>query len=131
DLMVLPLTGDRKPFVYLSTPTNEQQGVFSPDGRWVAYQSNESGEFEVYVRPFPPGRGGQWLVSTGGGRSPRWKADGKELYYVARDARLMAVAVQAHGATFAPGVPVALFPAQISPAGQRQQYDVARDGRFL
>src|ERR1019366_6551897 len=70
DLMVLPLSGDRKPFPFLSTPFNETQGVFSPDGKWVAYQSNESGRSEVYVRPFP-GPGGQWQVSTGGGGAPR------------------------------------------------------------
>jgi Tol biopolymer transport system component len=77
DLMVLPLFGDRKPFAFLSTPFDERQGVFSPDGRWVAYQSNESGRFEIYVRTFP-GTGGQWQVSTGGGNSPRWRADAKE-----------------------------------------------------
>jgi Tol biopolymer transport system component len=104
DLMVLPMTGDRKPFPFPSTPFNEVQGVFSPDGKWVAYQSNESGRFEVYVRPFP-GPGGQWQVSTGGGISPRWQADGEELYYVARDNKLMGVAASAQGRTFVPGMP--------------------------
>jgi Tol biopolymer transport system component len=78
DLMVLPLAGDRKPFPFLSTPFNEEQGVFSPDGKWVAYASNESGRFEVYVRPLA-GPGGQWRISPGGGNSPRWRADGKDL----------------------------------------------------
>jgi Tol biopolymer transport system component len=66
DLMVLPMTGggDRKPYPFLSTRFNEEQGVFSPDGKWVAYQSNESGRYEIYVRPFP-GPGGQWQISTG------------------------------------------------------------------
>jgi eukaryotic-like serine/threonine-protein kinase len=130
DLMVLPLTGDRKPFPFLSTPFNEQQGVFSPDGKWVAYQSNESGRFEVYVRPFP-GPGGQSQISTGGGNSPRWRADSKELYYLAPDLKLMAVAVVAQGATFVPGPPEALFQTHITQATNRQQYDVARDGTFL
>ena len=130
DLMVLPLTGDRKPFAFLSTPFDERQGVFSPDGKWVAYQSNESGPMEIYVRPFP-GPGGQWQISTGGATSPRWRADGKELYYLAPDQKLMAASVTALGATVIPGPSEALFQTSIPPATNRQQYDVARDGRFL
>jgi hypothetical protein len=130
DLMVLPLTGDRKPFPFLSTPFDEQQGVFSPDGKWVAYQSDESGRDEIYVRPFP-GPGGQWQVSTGGGTMPRWRADGKELFYLAPDGKLMAAAVVAQGATFVPGTPEALFQTHTPPRANKQQYDVARDGRFL
>jgi Tol biopolymer transport system component len=130
DLMVLPLTGDRKPIPFLTTPSNEQQGVFSPDGKWVAYQSNESGRFDVYVRAFPL-PGGQWQVSTGGGTSPRWRADGKELYYVAPDAKLMAVTVKTQEATFAPGTPAALFQTHMAQGLNKPQYDVARDGRFL
>ena len=129
DLMVLPLAGDRKPFPFLSTPFNEQHGAFSPDGKWVAYQSNESGRFEIYVRPFP-GPGGQWQVSTGGGNSPRWRADGKELYYVSPDLKVTAAAVVAQGSTFTAGTPEALFQTNVIPAGGRQQYDVTRDGRF-
>lgn len=130
DLMALPLTGDRKPFPFLSTPFNEQQGVFSPDGKWVAYQSDESGRDETYVRPFP-GPGGQWQISTGGGTSPRWRADGKELYYVAPDDKLMAVPVVTQGAALAPGTPAALFQTHTPPRALRPQYDVSRDGRFL
>ncbi len=135
DLMVLPVSstekpGDRKPFPFLSTPFNEMQGTFSPDGKWVAYQSNESGRFEIYVRPFP-GPGGQWQISTGGGTSPRWRADGKELYYLTPDNKLMAAVVVTQGATFNPGTPEALFQTHIQQSVQRQNYDVARDGRFL
>ena len=130
DLMVLPLTGDRKPFRFLSTPFNERQGVFSPDGKWVAYQSDESGRNEIYVRPFA-GPGGKWQVSTGGGSSPRWRADGKELYFIAPDLKLMAAAAMAQAATFTPGTPEALFQTHLAPAAFTQQYDVARDGRFL
>jgi len=130
DLMVLPLTGDRKPFPFLSTPFNEQQGVFSPDGKWVAYHSNESGRNEVYVRPFP-GPGGQWQLSTAGGTSPRWRADGKELYYVTPDAKLMAVPVVTQGSTLTPGTPQLLFQTHLPLGSNRPQYDVARDGRFL
>jgi Tol biopolymer transport system component len=130
DLMVLPLTGDRKPFPFLSTPFNEQQGVFSPDGKWLAYQSDESDRFEIYVRPFP-GPGGQSQVSIGGGHSPRWRADGKELYYVAPDLKLMAAKVVVQGSAFTVGTPESLFQTHINQATNRQQYDVARDGRFL
>ena len=130
DLMVLPLTGDRKPFRFLSTPFNERQGVFSPDGKWVAYQSDESGRNEIYVRPFA-GPGGKWQVSTGGGSSPRWRADGKELYFIAPDLKLMAAAAMAQAATFTPGTPEALFQTHLAPAAFTQQYDVSRDGRFL
>ena len=104
---------------------------FSPDGRWVAFQTNESGRFEVVVQPFPDA-GGKWQVSTTGGAAPRWRADGKELYFLAPDATLMAVPVTAAGTSFAAGTPVALFPARIEGgATNRPQYAVARDGRFL
>jgi hypothetical protein len=130
-LMVLPMTGgDRKPYPFLRTPFNERQGAFSPDGKWVAYTSNESGRNEVYVRPFP-GPGGQWQISTGGGAMPRWRPDGEELYYVSPDDRLMAVAASAPAGTFVPGTPEALFQTHIAPVSTRQNYDVARDGRFL
>ena len=134
DLSVLPLDGDRKPFVFLSTRFDERVGQFSPDGHWVAYQSNESGRNEVYVRPFP-GPGGASPVSTSGGIQPRWRADGKELYYIAPDGTLMAVPITVKGATLEPGVPAVLFRTRIwgggTNAGSRQQYDVAPDGRFL
>jgi Tol biopolymer transport system component len=131
DLMVLPMTGERKPFLFLSTRFDEQDGVFSPDGKWVAYQSNESGQFEVYVRPFP-GPGAALRVSTGGGNSaPRWRTDGKELYYATPDGKLMAVAVTAQGTALTLGKPEVLFQTQIATAVQRPQFDVARDGRFL
>jgi serine/threonine protein kinase len=84
DLMVLPLDGPAgaqpKPIPFLQTPFNEQDGVFSPDGKWIAYDSNESGQTEVYIQAFPPS-GGKWQVSNGGGNNPRWRGDGKELYY--------------------------------------------------
>ena len=102
--------GERKPFPVVQTPFDEAAGQLSPDGRWVAYQSNESGSVEIYVRPFP-GPGGQWQVSTAGGSQPRWRSDGKELFYVAPDARLMAVpiAVGADSQTLESGAPVPLF----------------------
>jgi Tol biopolymer transport system component len=139
DLWALPLVGDRKPFPVVQTPFDEAEGQFSPDGRWVAFQSNESGREEIYVRLFP-GPDGQRQVSTEGGSQPRWRPDGTELFYVAPDARLMAVpiAVGAARQTLEPGAPMPLFPshlatgANISVGGlSKQQYAVAPDGRFL
>ena len=110
------LDGDRKPFVFLQTNFNERKGQFSPDSHWVAYQSNESGREEIYVRPFP-GPGGQWQVSTEGGIWVRWRPDGKELYYIAPDNKLMAVPITTQGATLEPGTPAALFQTRIVGGG--------------
>ena len=100
DVWVLPLEGDRKPFPFLQTPFKETQARFSPNGRWVAYVSNESGRNEVYVQTFPAS-GGKWPVSTKGGTSPLWRGDGKELFYDSGDGKLMAVEVKT-GGTFEP-----------------------------
>jgi Tol biopolymer transport system component len=140
DLWVLPLTGDAKPFPVVQTPFEETQGQFSPDGQWLAYTANESGRDEVYVRPFPE-TGGKWQVSTAGGSQPRWRPDGKEVFYIAPDAKLMAVpiAVASQGRAVSVGAPVALFVthlavgAGISLTGyqSRALYAVTADGRFL
>jgi serine/threonine protein kinase len=115
DLWVLPLDGDKKPFPFLRTEFDEGQGYFSPDSHWVAYYSNETGRYEIYVRPFSAdspreasGAGPKWLISTAGGVEPRWRADGRELFYVALDGKLMAVDVTT-GPVFEAGVPKALF----------------------
>ena len=93
DLWAQPLEGDRKPFPVLATPFNETNAQFSPDGRWIAYQSDESGRFEIYVQPFPgPGRKVQ--VSGEGGVQVRWRRDGRGLSYLASGNRLMAVPIQ-------------------------------------
>jgi hypothetical protein len=110
-------------------------GEFSPDGRWLVYESNESGRYEVYVQPFPQA-GGKWQVSSAGGTQPRWRRDGRELYYVAPDARLMAVAVApgVDSTALNLGAPVPLFQTRlvsVSGGPARQSYAVARDGRFL
>jgi WD40-like Beta Propeller Repeat len=128
----LSMTGERKSQLFLKTGFDTHGGQFSPDNRWMAYQSNESGRFEIYVRPFPGGTG-QWQVSTAGGAGPRWRADGRELYYLAPDGRLMAVPITTHGATFEPGTPVALFSPRIASSRETPlpQYSVAADGRFL
>ena len=138
------MDGDGKPWVLLKTPFRESVGRFSPDGRWVAYHSTESGRAEIYVRPFvaPTAAGaeatapsGQWQVSTAGGLYPRWRNDGKELYYVAPDGHLIAAPITVRGAAVEPGTPVSLFPTRIYGGGldnqQGWQYDAARDGRFL
>ncbi len=144
DLWVLPMEGDRKPWVFLKTTFNERQGQFSADGHWVAYTSNESGRDEIYIQPFaaPAASGaaaspaaGQWQVSTAGGVFPRWRSDGKELYYIGPSGEMMAAPITATGTTLEPGAPVALFPTRILGGGvdngQGRQYDVTRDGRFL
>ena len=134
DLWVLPeATG--VPFIFLKTGANELWGQFSPDGHWVAYQSNETGRYEIYVRPFPAS-GGAVPVSTAGGVYPRWSRDGKELYFIAPDAKMMASPIRAAAATIEAGVPAMLFQTQrvgggMNVIGRGPQYDVTSDGRFL
>jgi Tol biopolymer transport system component len=129
DLWVLPLFGDRKPFPYLQTRFSEESGRFSPDGRWVAYMSNESGRNEIYVAAFP-GAGGKRQISTAGGGGPRWRRDGKEIFYLAPDKTLMAAAVNGQGASFEVVSVKALFETRRS--GNIFPYDVSADGqRFL
>ncbi|HSS45491.1 MAG TPA: hypothetical protein VLO07_09135, partial [Thermoanaerobaculia bacterium] len=128
DLELLSLP-DRKVTAFLETEFDETLGVFSPDGRWIAYASNESGRFEVYVQPFP-GPGGKWQISTAGGTAPAWRRDGKELFYLAPDRKLMTVSVKI-GATFETEVPKPLFETHIRNDPDRH-YDVSADGqRFL
>jgi Tol biopolymer transport system component len=136
DLWALPMTGDRKPFPVVQTPFNERDGQFSPDGKWIAYQSDESGRFEIYVQPFP-GPGRKERLSTNGGAQVRWRHDGRELFYIALDGRLMAVPIQlaSNGQSVQAGAPVPLFATHVGGALQgvnRQQYAVSPDGqRFL
>jgi len=134
---VMPLDGDRKPVTYEIDRFNLAQGQFAPSGsdppKWIAYVSNESGANEIYVQSFPPtGRG--MRVSSGGGVEPRWRADGKELFYVAPGGSVMAVETTL-APTFSRGVPRELFKAAIASGGPRAfafHYDVAPDGkRFL
>ncbi len=136
DLWVLPLTAEaqnpeRKPMPFLRTEFSERDGRFSPDGKWVAYQSNETGRYEVYVRTFSPqepGGGGKWQVSVDGGVEPRWRKDGKELFFHAPDRKLMAVEVKA-GARFQAGVPRPLFQTRIQQSASIGRYAVTADGR--
>ncbi len=136
DIWVLPLAGDKKPFTFLRTEFNEQGGSFSPDGRFVAYQSDESGRDEIYVRTFSPdalasgtATGGKWQISAGGGAEPRWRRDGKELYYVSSDGKLMDVAVTANP-EFRAAAPKVLFAVPLqSSSPDLHIWDVTSDGR--
>jgi len=128
DIWELPLTGDRKPKVLIQTPFNEGRAQISPDGRYMAYESSESGHPEVYVVTFQ-GPAGRWQVSTNSGTEPHWSHDGKELFYLSADMHVMAVPVRA-GSTFDYGVPQQLFRVSVDPSA-RNTYCVAPDGRFL
>jgi Tol biopolymer transport system component len=124
------------PQAVANTVFDETLAQFSPDGHWVAYQTNESSRFEIVVQPFPNPRGVKWQVSSGGGVAPRWRPDGKELYFIAPDAKLMAAAiVKASSAEFGAGTPMTRFQTRISGGGavanNRPNYAVAADGRFL
>jgi Tol biopolymer transport system component len=132
DLWVLPMTGDQKPFLYLQSPVNEDHPRFSPDGHFVAYTSDEHGRWEVYVQTFPAS-GGKWIVSTNGGAQPRWRRDGKELFFIAPDRMMMAVDVKLEGSVFEAGVPKVLFQTNVvSYPNPRNVYDVSADGqRFI
>src|SRR5262249_1276857 len=112
DLWLLPLSGDRKPVPFLQSEFNETQGQFSPDGRWIAYTSDDSGIEQIYIQPFPGSGGGRCLVSSSGGGQPRWRRDGKELFYISPDRQLMAVPIRiGPGSSHCEvGVPTPLFP---------------------
>jgi serine/threonine protein kinase len=128
-LMVLPLSGDRKPFPYLPKGFG-RFGDFSPDGRWVTYESAESGRREVYVRPFP--MGGQVAVSTDGGMEPRWSRDGKGLFFRNLGGRLMVVSVTATGSEFREGTPHPLFDVPAGSGVASEWFEVSPDAkRFL
>jgi len=132
DLWFLTLP-ELKSNLFLKAPSVLTNGQFSPDGKWTAYASNETGKWEIYVTSFPKARG-RWQVSTGGGEQPRWRGDGKELFYLSADGKMMAVPVTT-GGNFDASTPVALFqtsPRQPIPRYDLFAYDVTRDGqRFL
>jgi Tol biopolymer transport system component len=142
DIWILPLFGDRKPFAFVHTEFDESDAHFSPDGRWIAYASNESRRGEVYVVPFSPPQtgqaqgapaavaGGKWQISTTGGLRPRWSKDGKELFYMGADSRLMAVEIRSKGSSLEIGAPRPLFAAPQPPFGP-SVYEVTAGPRFL
>jgi serine/threonine-protein kinase len=140
DLMLLTLAGEATLKPLVKTTFVEQNGEISPDGRWLAYESNESGEFEIYVRPFPGVERGRWQVSNGGGTQPLWSRDGAALYFVSWSTRnvpersMMVVSVE-KGAAWRNSPPQRLpvtNPNAANPiGGGARSYDIGIDGRFL
>lgn len=134
DLWVLPLEGEPKPWPWVKTQFSESSGRFSPDGKWVAYTSNASGRYEIYIQAFVPGSpaaGGKWQISTNGGHTPHWRRDGREVYYLSADNKLMVVDV-ALGAEVKAGKPKELFSLSSIRAVTTVGYTKTGDGqRFL
>ncbi len=136
DLFTAPIGGDPaqpklgKPELFLGTPFEEAYPAFSPDGRWLAYQSNESGTPEIYVRPFP-GPGGKWQISSRGGRAPRWTQDGREIFYVANDSRVMAVSYRASGEMFESAKPRVWSEIRLDLTPRIQEFDITPDGKHI
>jgi serine/threonine-protein kinase len=135
DILTLALEGNEKsgwkpgePKPFVNTPFIETEPAFSPDGRWLAYSSNETGNFEVYVRPFP-GPGGKWQVSTGGGRFPVWSRNGKELFYRTADSRIMVAAYTDTSDSFQAGKPQLWSPGQFTNLGNNLNFDLHPDGQ--
>lgn len=132
DVMVLPLFGEKKPYPFKDTKDHENWPAFSPDGRWVAYSSTESGPSEVYVSAFPPPASGRkWLISKGGGSQARWRGDGNELYFLSADRQIVAAEVRADGADFEVNDVKPLFDIKF-PYANYHAFAVTADGqRFL
>ena len=142
DIWVLPMEGEakRKPVPFLRSEFNEMSGQLSPDSHWMAYTWDRSGQREVYVRPFPVGEG-EWKISIAGGDQSRWRGDGRELFFLGADGKIMSVPVKAAVGSqsgtkpsFEPGVPQPLFDGHLTPApvDAMYMYDVTADGkRFL
>jgi Tol biopolymer transport system component len=144
DIWVLPMAGDRRPRLFVHAPAAAYDGQFSPNARWVAYTSKESGKEEIYVVPFDAARvlnagsdspgataSGKWLISPSGGRCPRWRRDGKEIFYLSVDNQMMAVEVQERGDGIEVRPAQALFKAGIPllPVVSFSPYDVTQDGK--
>ncbi len=129
NLWVLPLEGDRKPYVYFQTPFEDERGRFSPDGRFVAYRSRESQINEIYVQTFPASSL-KLSISTNGGQNPVWAPNGKELFFIAPDGKLMSVEIGS-GSSFEPGKPKALFDLVAARTAQGTSYDVSADGQRI
>jgi Tol biopolymer transport system component len=125
DLWVIPLSGGHRPFAWLNTEFSETNARFSPNGQWLAYVSDESRRYEIYVQSFPE-HDGKWQISTSGGDWPVWSRDGRELYFISADDKTMAVDIKGSGTSFQAGVPKELFPVLA-----QEQYNVSKDGRFL
>jgi Tol biopolymer transport system component len=132
DIWALPLFGDHKPFPLTQGPSEDMNAVIAPDNRWFAYQAYEGGQNQIYVRAFPP-TGGTFQVSKNGGSWPVWRRDGKELFFISPESRMMAVSIDTSG-QFLAGTPTPLFtvatPSSTGTGGRH--YAVTKDGqRFL
>ena len=134
DLMILPMEGDEasgwkpgKPTVFLSTPFADQEPMFSPDGRWIAYQSAESGRLEVYVRPFP-GPGGKWQISTDGGLNATWSRTRREIFYGSLDNRLMVASYTVEGDSFKADKPRVWSDRRFTFRPRNRAFDLHPDG---
>jgi eukaryotic-like serine/threonine-protein kinase len=126
DLALLPVEGERKDVPYLQTPANEFNAVFSPDGRWITYQSDEAGQTQIYVQSVPIS-GAKFQISTAGGTKAMWSRDGREVFYLSPDQKMMAASVKISGASFEAATPQVLFTAPGASG-----FAVTRDGqRFL
>ena len=135
DIMTLPVEGDEKsgwkpgePKPFVNTGFLEREPAFSPDGRWLAYHSDESGNYEVYVRPFP-GPGGKWQISTGFGVAPKWSRNGHELFYRTFDNKIMVVTYTASGDSFHGDKPQLWSPGQFTDRGPTYNFDLHPDGK--
>jgi serine/threonine-protein kinase len=128
DLMLVPLQPPRRPQPLVETTFGERNAEIAPDGRWLAYESNESGREEIYVRPFPDVGGGRWQVSTGGGRMPLWSRNGQELFYGSPDGALMGVLIEP-GPSWRSSTSTRILQGQLAYSGFGRAYDIAPDGR--
>jgi Tol biopolymer transport system component len=131
-IRILPLSGSRTPFTWYKDRFGMDEPHFSPDSRWLAYESTESGQFDVYLQPFP-GPGPKTRVSSAGGGQPRWRSDGKELFYLTQDGTIIAVPIKATGSSIELGEAQPLFKTPITAVQLTiDQYAVASSGaRFL
>jgi Tol biopolymer transport system component len=141
DVGVIPMALNRKPWMLLNSPSSEYEAQFSPDGKWVAYESDETGQAEIFLRPFlsdtdaPAARSGKWQVSTSGGAFPKWSSSGNELFFLDSSGAMMSASISFTNSALTVGAPVKLFQTRNVSAGRSTtpgaQYDVSRDGRFL
>jgi Tol biopolymer transport system component len=129
DLWIVAVDGSRTPSRYAQTAFEERAGAFSPDGQWIAYTSNESGRYEIYLKSFPEAGGRRYAVSSQGGASPAWRRDGKELFFVSGDGLLTALPVTVSGGAAEFGRPETLFPVPVSDFNRT--YEVSADGKRI